>query len=169
MAGKRQPTSVVIANGRKHLTKAETDARLDAEVRMKQPKTAKPPKWLPENMKKEFRAIGKKLIACGLYSELDADTLGQYLVSRYDWINAEKMSSEYVAAGKKADAKEWVSIQNTLFKQCRQCAESLGLTISSRCKLMIPQGLQNPNAGEPEDEFTQRLREHQAEAFAASE
>jgi hypothetical protein len=80
MAGKRQPTDVVIANGRKHLSKTEEAERRAGEVKVSPAKTAKPPKWLPETLKKDFRAIGKRLIAAGLYAELDADTLGRYLV-----------------------------------------------------------------------------------------
>ena len=74
MAGKRQPTDVVIANGRKHLSKTEEAERRASEVKVSPAKTAKPPKWLPETLKKDFRAIGKRLIASGLYTELDADT-----------------------------------------------------------------------------------------------
>lgn len=81
MAGKRQPTDVVIANGRKHLSKVEEAERRAGEVKVSPAKTAKPPKWLPETLKKDFRAIGKRLIAAGLYTELDADTLGRYLVA----------------------------------------------------------------------------------------
>ena len=66
MAGKRQPTDVVIANGRKHLSKAEEAERRAGEVKVSPAKTAKPPKWLPETLKKDFRAIGKRLIASGL-------------------------------------------------------------------------------------------------------
>ena len=32
MAGRRQPTALLEANGRKHLTEAEADARRDQEV-----------------------------------------------------------------------------------------------------------------------------------------
>lgn len=168
MAGTRQPTSMVVAKGKKHLTQEEIDTRLDAEIKVPRPKTAKPPKWLPACQKKEFREIGKQLIACGIYSDLDADTLGQYLAARFDWLNAESQASHYVASGEQSHAKEWVSIQNTLFKQCRQCAEALGLTISSRCRLIIPQSLR-PDADDGDDEFTQMLKARQTAGFAASE
>ena len=51
MAGKRQPTDVVIANGRKHLSKTEEAERRAGEVKVSPAKTAKPPKWLPETLK----------------------------------------------------------------------------------------------------------------------
>ena len=88
MAGKRQPTDVVIANGRKHLSKTEEAERRAGEVKVSPAKTAKPPKWLPEALRKDFRAIGKRLIVSGLYTDLDADTLGRYLVAQHQWLIA---------------------------------------------------------------------------------
>lgn len=82
MAGKRQPTALVEANGRKHLTAAEADARRDQEVYVAPPEAAVPPLWLPKKLHKEFREIGEILLAAGLYSELDRDVLGQYFLAR---------------------------------------------------------------------------------------
>ena len=47
---------------------------------MPAPQRAKPPKWLPKELHREFRVIGKQLIDVGLYTDLDADNLGRYLV-----------------------------------------------------------------------------------------
>lgn len=55
MSGKRQPTALVEANGRKHLTRAEADARRDAEVHAPVPDQAVPPKWLPKKHHAEYR------------------------------------------------------------------------------------------------------------------
>ena len=43
MAGTRQPTDVVVANGRKHLSKTEEAERRAGEVRVPKPKTIKVP------------------------------------------------------------------------------------------------------------------------------
>lgn len=40
MSGQRQPTDLVVARGRKHLTHAEEDARRDREVRVPPPARA---------------------------------------------------------------------------------------------------------------------------------
>jgi len=88
MAGARQPTDLVVMNGRKHLTRAEEDARRDREVVVPAPQRAKPPKWLPKELHREFRAIGKQLIDVGLYTDLDADNLGRYLVAHHEYISA---------------------------------------------------------------------------------
>lgn len=88
MPGPRQPTDVVKAKGRKHLSKAEEAQRRAGEVQVERPKTVKVPKWVPEDLKKEFRALGRKLLAAGLYTDLDADTLGRYLVAQRQYILA---------------------------------------------------------------------------------
>ena len=149
MAGKRQPTDVVIANGRKHLSKAEEAERRAGEVKVSPAKTAKPPKWLPETLKKDFRVIGKRLIASGLYTELDADTLGRYLVAQHQWLIAtaeveKALSQKDPETGqirKKRDlaaADSWGKIQERYFKQARNCANDMGLTVTSRCRLVVP-------------------------------
>ena len=113
MPGKRQPTDVVVANGRKHLSRSEEAERRAGEVRVKPPKTAKAPKWLPEGLRKDFRALGKRLIA----------------------------TQETEAALRKRDseaAEDWGRIQERYFKQARNCANDMGLTVTSRCRLVVP-------------------------------
>ena len=99
MAGKRQPTALVEANGRKHLTAAEADARRDQEVYVAPPEAAVPPLWLPKKLHKEFREIGEILLAAGLYSELDRDVLGQYFLARERWLRADKHPEHLLSPG----------------------------------------------------------------------
>lgn len=138
MAGKRQPTDVVIANGRKHLSKTEEAERRAGEVKVSPAKTAKPPKWMPETLKKDFRAIGKRLIASGLYTELDADTLGRYLVAQHQWLIATREVEKALAEIDPEEAEDWSRIQDRYFKQARNCANDMGLTVTSRCRLVVP-------------------------------
>ena len=35
--------------------------------------------------------------------------------------------------------EKWLKVQDKLFKQCRASANDLGLSISSRCKLVVPE------------------------------
>ena len=165
MAGRRQPTALLEANGRKHLTEAEADARRDQEVYVPPPDAAVPPRWLPKKLHQEFREIGEILMAAGLYSELDRDVLGQFLVARDRWVRADKLASAAIRDKDEKLAKEWTAVQGTYFKQCRQCAEAMGLSVSSRCRLVVPDALVNAakDDGE-EDEFTRTLRARQAMA-----
>lgn len=163
MPGPRQPTDVVKANGRKHLSRAEEDARRDNEVHVPPPERAVPPKWLQKKFHTEFVEIGEILRAAGLYAELDRDVLAQFFVSRDRWLKADKLAASAIRAKDEKLAKEWTGIQGTYFKQCRQCAEVMGLSISSRCRLVVPpeMGGDNGDSGEV-DEFTRALRERQA-------
>ena len=138
MPGPRVPTDVLKANGRKHLSKKEEAERRAGEVTVAPPAKAKAPKWLPEGLKKEFRELGKKLIAAGLYTELDADTLGRYLVAHRQWLMATQEANRYLAAKDVGNADAWSKMQERYFKQCRNCANDMGLTVTSRCRLVVP-------------------------------
>ncbi len=168
MSGRRQPTAIVEANGRKHLTEAEADARRDQEVHVPPPDAAVPPYWLPKKYHKEFREIGEILRAAGLYAELDRDVLGQYFVVRDRWHQADKKAGKAIRDDDEKLAKEWSSIQATYFKQARQCAESMGLSVTSRCRIVVPAAIVNAGEARPEDgadEFTRELQRRQAMAM----
>lgn len=140
MPGPRQPTDVIKAKGRKHLSRAEEAERRAREPKVEKAKTAKPPKWLPEQLKKEFRALGKQLIAAGIYTGLDADALGRYLVAQHQWIVATGEAEQALAQRDQEQAEVWGRMQDRYFKQARNCANDLGLTVTSRCRLVVPEG-----------------------------
>ena len=156
MSGKRQPTDLIVANGRKHLSKTEEDQRRSHELRPDVPRTAKPPKWLPEALKKDFRAVGTQLIALGIYSQLDADVLGRYFIAHNQWLSATKKANEFLRKEDVEQAEAWSRLQDRYFKQAMHCATELGLTISSRCKLVVPAAMQD-STDEGTDEFTAML------------
>lgn len=138
MAGPRQPTDVVIANGRKHLSKSEEAERRAGEVKVSPAKTAKPPKWLPEGLRKDFRAVGKRLIAAGIYTDLDADTLARYLIAQSEYLMATSHVHKAYQERDPEEVEDWSRIQDRHFKQARNCANDLGLTVTSRCRLVVP-------------------------------
>ena len=156
MAGKRQPTDVVIANGRKHLSRAEEAERRAGEVKVSPAKTAKPPKWLPEGLRKDFRAIGKQLIAAGLYTELDADTLGRYLIAQSEYLMATSHVHKAYQERDPEAVEDWSRIQDRHFKQARNCANDMGLTVTSRCRLVVPES--NRQATEDNNPFLEVIR-----------
>lgn len=168
MAGKRQPTDLVAANGRKHMTQAEEDQRRDQEVHVPPPDAAVPPKWLPKRLHGEFREIGEILRAAGLYAELDRDVLGQYFLARERWLKADRKAASAIKADDEKLAREWTSVQGAYFKQARQCAEAMGLSVTSRCRIVVPTAVVNAAGAAPEDEadeFTRTLRARQAAAL----
>ena len=154
MPGPRQPTDVVKAKGRKHLSKAEEAQRRAGEVQVERPKTVKVPKWIPEDLKKEFRTLGRKLLAAGLYTDLDADTLGRYLVAQHQYILAAQEAEQALSRRDQEGADDWGKIQERYFKQARNCANDMGLTVTSRCRLVVPDA---PQKGEEDNPFLQLI------------
>lgn len=164
----RQPTDVIKAKGAKHLSQAEELARRADEISVPIAEKAIPPKWLgrgfdPETakaLKAEFKRLGKELIRAGLYADLDADTLAHYLTARHQWELAAEQAETALSQMNEKSADTWSRIQSRYFADARKCANELGLTITSRCKLVVPQS--DKDADEPEDEFTQALRRRMA-------
>lgn len=155
MPGPRQPTDVVKAKGRKHLSKAEEAQRRAGEAQVERPKTVKVPKWIPEDLKKEFRTLGRKLLAAGLYTDLDADTLGRYLVAQHQYILAAQEAGQALSRRDQEGADDWGKIQERYFKQARNCANDMGLTVTSRCRLVVPDA---PQKGEEDNPFLQLIQ-----------
>lgn len=150
MSGRRQPTNVVKANGRKHLSQAEEAERRAGEVQAPPPESLDPPKWLPKKLHKEFSAMADRLAKLELYSDFDQDVLGQYYLCRDRWQAADKKAAKAIRANDDEQARAWTTVQGSYFKQARQCAESMGLSVSSRCKLVVPKGAgDNPDYCNP--------------------
>lgn len=129
---------MIEAKGRKHLSSAEKEARAAGELRAEPPKRIRIPKWLPESLKAEFRAQARRLIAIGIYIDLDADALGRYLIAQTEYLQAAGRASAAIRAGDSEEAMTWSRVEDRYFAQCRACARDMGLTISARCALVVP-------------------------------
>lgn len=155
MAGARQPINLLIAKGNKHLTKAEIEERQKSEP---QPVTdgIVAPSFLTAKQKKEFDRIADQLETLGVMGETDCDTLARYIVAQDLYAQAVKdlrALQRQRPKGADLDAEAlvvWADLMNKLdkrtdryFKQATTAAAALGLTISSRCKLVVP------STGEP--------------------
>lgn len=153
MAGPRKPMLLNLANGGKNWTQEEIRERLSSEV---QPVTdgIAAPSFLTAKQKKEFDRIAAQLQKLKIMGETDCDTLARYVVAQdlyaqavKDLRNVRKLrpkdGDDPVRALENAIA--WADMLNTLdkrcdryFKQATTAAAALGLTISSRCKLVVP-------------------------------
>lgn len=137
MGGKRQPIELVIAKGKKNLTKAEIQERRDSEIKPIAENIIAPP-YLTKKQTEEFYKISDQLKRLKIMGETDVDALARYIVA----------TDLYVTSVKKLRSKEvrndpllfelWARNQERYFKQCRSSANDLGLTISSRCRLVVP-------------------------------
>ena len=134
MPGARQPVNLLVAKGRKHLTKAEIAKRQAIEVTANSDKV-KAPSYLSKELRKEFNKIAKELLAIGIITNLDVDALARYVIAQALY---NKSVKSLLKAKPEDLLKMDVSQQDKLFKQCRSAAMDLGLTISSRCKLVLP-------------------------------
>lgn len=156
MAGPRQPIELVVANGRKHLTKAETEERRQREL---QPCTddITAPAYLTAKQKKEFYKIAAQLKKLNIMGETDVGALARYITAQELYEQAVKDLRRLEKERPKPEDKEddpagyynklegyYVMLDNAAkrqdryFKQAQTAAAALGLTISSRCRLVAP-------------------------------
>ena len=137
MARPRQPVDLLIHKGKKNLTKAEIEQRRREELKV--PFTdVSPPDYLPEKLQKEFNEIADKLLRLKIMTELDEDTLARYLLSKQQYLQFTSLLNKAAREGRLGEMERLSRLQDKAFKQCRSGAIDLGLTISSRCKLVVP-------------------------------
>ena len=159
MPGPRQKLSVLEGSGRKHLSKSEKAQRAAQEVNLPKPKTMRLPKWLPEAYRKEFRALAKELLAADIgAAQLDRDTLGRYVVAQANYTQTLAIVHAALADHDGDALKEATKILDTYFKQARACANDLGMTITSRCRLVLPEGARPKEKNPFEQMMEERMR-----------
>lgn len=161
MAGygkQREPIDLIIAKGKKHLTKEEIAERKNSEINIDDYKNVKAPSYLSKKQKNEFTEIATKLVDIGIMSELDEDCLARYLIAKDNYLKFTKLlnsamknktSKKYKEDAEmqrilSLDIESYLIQQDRAFKQCNTCADKLGLTISSRCRLQVPQAPEKP-------------------------
>jgi P27 family predicted phage terminase small subunit len=138
LARPREPIELLKAKGKKHLTKAEIAQRELSEVKAEADNIIAP-EYLSKKQRKEFDKISGELERIGIISNLDCDALSRYIIAKDNYIKFSKIVDdlpvdwEMLGIIDKATA-----VQDRVFKQCQSAARELGLTISSRCKLVIP-------------------------------
>ena len=149
MAGKKQPIELVVANGKKHLTKAEIEQRKSTEVKANSDKI-KPPTHLTKEEKKQFKKISKELIDIGIMGNVDCEILAMYVESLTEY---NKNSAELKQLNPRKNYEDYNKIaieKDRCIKQCRGFASDMGLTISSRCRLVLPK----PTEKEKKNKFS---------------
>lgn len=150
MARPRQPTDLLVLKGKKHLTKAEIEERKSKEVQAPAD-NIRAPSYLPEKLKEEFDRIATELVEIGIMSNLDCEALARFIVAENQYQKVTLRLLKMKTVGQKY--MELLKAQDKLFKQCRAAASDLGLTISSRCKLVVPK----PQEEAPKNKFAKFL------------
>ena len=138
MAGQRQPIELLQARGSKHLTKAEIQERQAREIK---PITDNiiAPAYLTKKQTEEFYRISAQLEKLKIMGETDVDALARYITANDFYVNAVKQLRKTEVKNNPMLFEAWSKIQERYFKQCRASANDLGLSISSRCKLVVPE------------------------------
>ena len=135
----KKPIDLIVAEGKTHLSKEEIERR-KAEELVVPFMDVSPPYYLEdEKLKVEFMDIAAKLIELNIMTELDEDTLARYVMAKDQYVS---LTRAYNKAIKEKDVEMMYRLQNMqdkAFKQCRSGASDLGLTITSRARLVVPQ------------------------------
>lgn len=150
MAGRnKEPVDLLLAKGKTHLTQAEIDRRRAEEVNAPDDSVA-PPSYLTKKQRDEFDKIASELVALKIMKNLDCDALAGYIVARDSWVSAGKKlrTKECKASVLLFDA--WAKIEDRYRRQMRAAASDLGLTITSRGKLVMPKA---PDATPKKNKF----------------
>lgn len=151
MARPREPVEFIAEKGRKHLTKQEYEDRKKTEVSAKSD-DVKAPSFLSKKEKELFDYYAKQLIEIGIMTNLDCDALARYIVAEGEY---EKLTKQVKKVKFMPDKKSRLTAEQQMenqlgnygylsklqikaMKACNECARELGLTISSRCRLVMP-------------------------------
>lgn len=168
MPNQRQPVELVAYKGRKHLTQAELAERRASEVTAPAD-CIRPPDYLNKKQKAEFDQLSAELVEIGIFGNIDAGVLARYCVAhsmyaRYTKLlrtlprkKAKRLREQAEAEGTDGELAgvtdeelalelegELTVLQKRYFDQCDVCARALGLSITSRCRLVVPKAPEAP-------------------------
>ena len=164
MANQKQPVGLIQAKGRKHLTKAEIEQRQAQEVHPMLSENVTAPKYLNKQEKERFFEILRGLDELGIIGDTDLLMLGQLVqeetmaIEAYrDYKKARARRDAFLRTAKqqKLDIMqgnyfEIYKNHESLVSVCdqrvsrhkndlRKYANDFGLTVTSRCRLVMPQ------------------------------
>ena len=160
MPNPREPINILLAKGRKHLTQEEIQRRMATEPTAPAD-DIQPPEYLSKKQREEFSALAEELQRIKIIGNVDAGELARYVVAHGFYARYTKLlrtlpelraklaaeEGRAVAAGEEIDDEDvalelersLALLQDKYFTQCEATARALGLNITSRCKLVIPQ------------------------------
>ena len=137
MGRSRETIDVLVAKGKSHLTKAEIEKRRETEVEVPF-RNIVAPSYLTRKQKAKFNEIADKLVKIGVLTELDIDCLARYVLAHGLYLSYTKIINTLMATDDLKTMKDYQLLQDKAFKQCLACAKELGLTVTSRAKIVVP-------------------------------
>lgn len=143
----KEPVDLIIAKGRTRLGADEEERRRSEEVKV--PFTRiEAPDYLTEEQKKKFDYLAQMLLALRIFTELDVDCLGRYIIAHDLYIGYTKVLRRTLMMGDPDDIQKVQNMQSKVFQQAQSSARDLGLTVTSRCRIVIP-----PPADDEDDDL----------------
>lgn len=149
MARPRKPANVIEMAGKTHMSKTELQKRKNSEIHAAAD-NVQPPGYLNDEQAREFRQLADELTRIEIMTNLDCDALARFVIARGQYIKFTQLVDSIPAGlGTLKLLESAAGLQDKAFKQCRAAASDLGLTISSRCKLVVPK----PPEDKPKNKF----------------
>lgn len=145
----RQPAALIEAKGKAHISKEDIEERKAQEIKCYDTRIV-PPETLTDDQAERFAYIAGILNRIGIWSELDATVLAQFIQSSDIFDALTGGLRKAISEGDIEAAEAIQRQQDRAFKQSRACASSLGLDITSRCAIIAPV----VEAAEKENPFT---------------
>lgn len=133
----KEPIDLIVAKGKKHISKAEIQDRKEKELDVPF-KEIIVPDYLSEKQKDKFEEIATKLLQINIYTELDIDVLARYILAQDLYLLYTSKISKIIKKGDVDLLEKYQRMQDKAFSQAQSCARELGLTISSRCRIEVP-------------------------------
>ena len=162
MGRNKMTAEAIQAAGRTHVTKKDMEERESSAPKVIAD-NIRPPDFITDaEQVKEFNEIAAELVRLGIMGNLDCYTLGMFVCSKARYKEYEKTLQEIMQKNQSANQrlkwlpklKEFEALKDKNFRECLSCANAMGLTITSRCKLVAPK------EAPPENKFSKFLKEN---------
>ena len=138
MGRNKQPIDLLLAKGKSAFSKETIERRRAEELKV--PFTdIEPPEYLSSKQKDKFTDIADKLLALNIMTELDVDCLARYVLAHDLYLAYTSQMTKAIKEKDMGLLKEMQSLQDKAFRQAQSAASALGLTITSRGKIVVPQ------------------------------
>lgn len=143
MGRRKQPIALLEAKGRSHLTKAEIEERKAQEPDAPDDDLVAP-EYLSQKQREEFDRLVYELKRIGIIGNVDDEALAQYIVLKDQFISLTKQLNKRGLINNIEEYDKICRAHIRCFNAVRAAANDLGLSISSRAKLIMPKLPEEP-------------------------
>lgn len=135
----KKPIALHLAEGNpSHLTKAEIEERKEQELQVPFHDVRAPEYLKGEKQLEKFNYYSQMLLDLNIFTELDADCLARYIMGEQLYLQYTNLLIQMIKSKDFEQLGKIQGLQDRAFRQCQSCARDLGLTITSRCRLIVP-------------------------------